>query len=58
MVSSIYDVASTSSIFRGNPLDRLMRDMLTACQHRMVHPKIYRPAGPHAAGHGVGRPAV
>jgi hypothetical protein len=22
-----------------------MRDILTACQHRVVHPKMYRPAG-------------
>jgi predicted HD phosphohydrolase len=26
-------------------LDRNMRDILTACQHRVVHLKMYRPAG-------------
>jgi len=58
VISSLYDVASTSSIFRGNPLDRLMRDVLTACQHRMVHPKIYRPAGRMLLGMESGDPLV
>jgi hypothetical protein len=54
----MYDIAATSSIFRGNPLDRLMRDILTACQHRMVHPKIYRPAGRMLLGMESGDPLV
>jgi alkylation response protein AidB-like acyl-CoA dehydrogenase len=58
VISSLYDVASTSSIFRGNPLDRIMRDVLTACQHRMVHPKIYRPAGRMLLGMESGDPLV
>jgi len=45
VVSTLYDLAATSSIFRGNRLERGMRDILTACQHRVVHPKMYRPAG-------------
>ena len=58
VVGSMYDIAATSSIFRGNPLDRLMRDILTACQHRMVHPKIYRPAGRMLLGMESGDPLV
>jgi alkylation response protein AidB-like acyl-CoA dehydrogenase len=58
VVGSMYDVASTSSIFRGNPLERLMRDILTACQHRMIHPKIYRPAGRMLLGMESGDPLV
>jgi alkylation response protein AidB-like acyl-CoA dehydrogenase len=58
IVASMYDIASTSSIFRGNPLDRLMRDILTACQHRMIHPKIYRPAGRMLLGMESGDPLV
>jgi alkylation response protein AidB-like acyl-CoA dehydrogenase len=58
IVGSMYDIASTSSIFRGNPLDRLMRDILTACQHRMIHPKIYRPAGRMLLGMESGDPLV
>ena len=45
IVSKLYDTAATSAIFRTSPLDRCMRDILTACQHRVVHLKMYRPAG-------------
>jgi alkylation response protein AidB-like acyl-CoA dehydrogenase len=45
VVTTLYDTAATSSIFRTSPLDRNMRDILTACQHRVVHLKMYRPAG-------------
>jgi len=45
IISRLYDLAATSSIFRKNRLDRDMRDILTACQHRVVHLKMYRPAG-------------
>ena len=45
IISTLYDLASTSSIFRKNRLDRDMRDILTACQHRVVHLKMYRPSG-------------
>jgi alkylation response protein AidB-like acyl-CoA dehydrogenase len=45
VISVLYDLAATSAIFRSHPLDRQMRDILTACQHRVVHPRMYRPAG-------------
>jgi len=45
VISTLYDTAATSSIFRTNPLDRDLRDIMTACQHRVVHLKMYRPAG-------------
>lgn len=45
VVSAMYDLEATSAIYRGNPLDRIMRDIVTACQHGVVHPKMYRPAG-------------
>ena len=45
IVAKLYDTAATSAIFRTSPLDRHMRDILTACQHRVVHLKMYRPAG-------------
>jgi hypothetical protein len=45
VISVLYDLAATSAIFRTHPLDRQMRDILTACQHRVIHPKMYRPAG-------------
>ena len=45
VIQRLYDVAATSSIFRSGRLDRDMRDIMTACQHRVVHPRMYRPAG-------------
>jgi acyl-CoA dehydrogenase-like protein len=45
LISKLYDLAATSSIFRTSRLERDMRDILTACQHRVVHLKMYRPAG-------------
>jgi indole-3-acetate monooxygenase len=45
VISTLYDTASTSSIFRSGRLDRDMRDIFTACQHRVVHLRMYRPAG-------------
>jgi indole-3-acetate monooxygenase len=45
IVSKLYDTAATSAIFHSSPLDRCMRDIWTACQHRVVHLKMYRPAG-------------
>lgn len=45
VIGTLYDLAATSAIFRSSPLDRNMRDILTSSQHRVVHPKMYRPAG-------------
>ncbi len=45
VLSVLYDLAATSAIFRSHPLERFMRDIMTACQHRVVHPRMYRPGG-------------
>jgi alkylation response protein AidB-like acyl-CoA dehydrogenase len=45
VIVTLYDLAATSAIFRSSPLERNMRDILTSSQHRVVHPKMYRPAG-------------
>ena len=45
IVSALYDAAASNSIFRSSRLDRDLRDIMTACQHRVVHLKMYRPAG-------------
>jgi alkylation response protein AidB-like acyl-CoA dehydrogenase len=58
IVEAMYDTASTSAIFQPNPLDRYMRDILTACQHRVVHAKIYRPAGRLLLGLDPGDPFI
>jgi alkylation response protein AidB-like acyl-CoA dehydrogenase len=56
VISSMYDLAATSAIYRSNPIDRIMRDILTACQHGVVHPKMYRPAGRLLLGLEAGDP--
>jgi len=45
VITTLYDTAATSSIFKPSRLDRDVRDILTACQHRVVHLRMYRPAG-------------
>ncbi len=45
VITKLYDTAATSAIFRSGRLDRDFRDIMTACQHRVVHLKMYRPAG-------------
>ena len=45
VIGTLYDLTATSAIFRSSPLERNMRDILTSSQHRVVHPKMYRPAG-------------
>jgi hypothetical protein len=45
IIGRLYDMAATSSIFRSGRLDQDMRDIMTACQHRVVHLRTYRPAG-------------
>jgi alkylation response protein AidB-like acyl-CoA dehydrogenase len=58
VVGSMYDVASTTSIARGSTLDRQLRDIATACQHRMVHTRVYAPAGRLLLGMDSGDPTV
>ena len=45
VIGVLYDLAATSAIFRSHPLERFMRDIMTACQHRVVHPRMNRPGG-------------
>jgi len=56
VISTMYDLAATSAIYRSHPLDRIMRDILTANQHGVVHPKMYRPAGRLLLGLDAGDP--
>lgn len=56
VIATMYDTAATSAIFQTHPLDRHMRDILAACQHRVVHAKMYRPAGRLLLGLDPGDP--
>lgn len=53
VVSKMYDVAGSSAIQQTSPLDRLMRDMRTVCQHRVVQTRMYRPTGKALLGLAV-----
>lgn len=58
VVTAMYDLAASSAIYRGAPLDRQVRDILTACQHRMVHTRVYGPGGRLLLGLDSGDPLV
>lgn len=58
IVTSMYNTGSGDAIYRVNPLDRHLRDISTACQHRMVNQKIYQPAGRVLLGKPSGDPFV
>lgn len=45
VVLEMHDLAASSAIQRGSPIDRIMRDMLTAAAHRIVQKRMYRPSG-------------
>ena len=56
IITNMYDLAATSAIYRSHPLDRTMRDIMTANQHGVVPPKMYRPAGRVLLGLDAGDP--
>ena len=58
VIGSMFDIASTSAIARGSTLERLLRDIATACQHRIVHTRVYAPAGQLLLGLGSGDPTL
>jgi alkylation response protein AidB-like acyl-CoA dehydrogenase len=58
VISSMFDIASTSAIERGSTLEVLLRDIATACQHRIVHTRVYAPAGQLLLGLNSSDPTV
>ena len=53
IVTRLYDLMQTSSIYRPSPLDRWLRDTTTMCQHVVAQDRILQSAGAHLLG---GRP--
>ena len=45
IVLMLYDVAGSSAIKQESQMDRLLRDIMTVSQHRVVSSRMYRPAG-------------
>jgi alkylation response protein AidB-like acyl-CoA dehydrogenase len=58
VVGELCDAASTAAVGRDSVLDRQLRDIVTACQHRMVHSRVYAPAGRLIMGLESGDPTV
>ena len=58
VINDMYDVASTTAIAYNGTLDRLHRDIATACQHRVVHTRVYAEAGRLLLGLKAGDPTL
>lgn len=56
IVTELYDLAASSALPHGSPLDKALRDIQTACQHRVVQQKMYRFAGQLFTGLAPGDP--
>lgn len=50
IVTRLYDLMQTSSIYRPSPLDRWLRDTTTMCQHIVAQDRILQTAGAHLLG--------
>ncbi|WP_405010274.1 acyl-CoA dehydrogenase family protein [Kitasatospora sp. NBC_01539] len=53
IVTRLYDLMQTASVYRPSPLDRWLRDTTTMCQHIVAQDRILQSAGAHLLG---GRP--
>ena len=47
VITRIYDLAASASIYRPNPIDRWMRDITTMCQHIVTQDLVLQSAGAH-----------
>lgn len=50
IVTRLYDLGQTSSIYRPGPMDRWLRDTATMCQHIVAQDRILQSAGAHLLG--------
>lgn len=50
IVSRLYDLLQTASIYRPSPMDRWLRDTTTMCQHIIAQDRILQSAGAHLLG--------
>jgi alkylation response protein AidB-like acyl-CoA dehydrogenase len=56
IVSRLYDLLQTSSIYRPSPMDRWLRDTTTMCQHVVAQDRILQSAGAYLLGSRPGFP--
>ncbi|MEV6601736.1 acyl-CoA dehydrogenase family protein [Actinoplanes sp. NPDC051346] len=50
VVSSLFDLCATASIYKPSPLDRWLRDVNTMCQHVIAQEQVIQSAGAHLLG--------
>lgn len=50
IVTRLYDLRQTASIYHRSPLDRWLRDTTTMCQHVVAQDRILQTAGAHLTG--------
>jgi alkylation response protein AidB-like acyl-CoA dehydrogenase len=50
IITRLYDLLQTSSIYRPSPLDRWLRDITTMCQHIVAQDRILQSAGAYLLG--------
>ena len=50
VVSRLFDLIATTSIYKPSPMDRWMRDVNTMCQHVMAQDQVVQSAGAHLLG--------
>ncbi|KOX25928.1 acyl-CoA dehydrogenase [Saccharothrix sp. NRRL B-16348] len=50
VVTKLYDLLATTSIYQPSPVDRWLRDITTMCQHIVVQDQIVQSAGAHVLG--------
>lgn len=50
IVTTLYDLLASSSIYQRSPMDRWLRDTNTMCQHVVAQDKVVQSAGAHLLG--------
>ncbi|WP_367128820.1 acyl-CoA dehydrogenase family protein [Saccharothrix sp. HUAS TT1] len=50
IVTALYDLLATTSIYERSPMDRWLRDITTMCQHVVVQDQVIQSAGAHLLG--------
>ncbi|MGH2943850.1 MAG: acyl-CoA dehydrogenase family protein [Solirubrobacteraceae bacterium] len=50
IVTRLYDLLQTASIYKPSPMDRWLRDTMTMCQHIVAQDRILQSAGAHLLG--------
>jgi hypothetical protein len=50
VVTALYDLCATTSIYKPSPMDRWLRDVNTMCQHVIAQEQVIQSVGAHLLG--------